>query len=104
MRGRADARHRAPSSVFAMGQAAKPKRARPIVAADVRIVSNVSVPPPSVGRGSASPYAALLARMRPGDMVELSVRQSFGLISMAKKLQIEVTRRAHGDGMRIWRK
>lgn len=98
--------HRAPptraaASVFAMGQAAKAKRTAPIRVDDVTIQRGV--PLPEVQRGG-SPYKALLERMAPGDMVALSARQAYGLMGMAKKLQIAHARRTLPDGnIGVWR-
>ena len=94
----------AASSVFDLGRKAKPAlvpRSKLDVDA-VTIKRGVPVPPPQVG--AASPYAQLLDRMKPGDMVELPYRQGYGLLSMAKKLKITVTRRTLKVGMlSIWR-
>ncbi|MEY5098912.1 MAG: hypothetical protein RJA36_1631 [Pseudomonadota bacterium] len=90
-------------SVFALGAKAKPVRQQIDISA-IKITSNVPVPPPQVGKGAASPYATLLARMKPGDMVELPYRQGYGLLSMAKKMDIKVTRRTLAVGvLSIWR-
>jgi hypothetical protein len=92
------------SSVFAIGRQAKPAAAARFAVDDVQIRSGVPVPPPQVGKGAASPYATLLDRMKPGDMVELPYRQGYGLLSMAKKMKIAVTRRTLKVGMlSIWR-
>jgi hypothetical protein len=96
------------SSVFAMGQQAKAAKQRaPRTTIDINAITvqrGVPVPPPQSGAMAVSPYAALLARMSPGDMVELPYRQGYGLISMAKKLKINVTRRTLAGGMiSIWR-
>lgn len=97
----------AAASVFAMGIAAKPRRpprAPRLKADDVVIHSGVTPPPISVGAGAVSPYKLLLERMRPGDMVELPARQSYGLLSMAKKLKIATTRRTLASGVvGVWR-
>lgn len=90
-------------SVFALGKQAKPTRSQ-IDSDKVVINRGVPVPPPQVGKGALSPYALLLQRMKPGDMVELPYRQGYGLISMAKKLKISVTRRTLRVGvLSIWR-
>jgi hypothetical protein len=92
------------SSVFALGRQAKPPAAARFAVDEVQIRSGVPVPPPQVGKGARSPYAQLLERMKPGDMVELPYRQGYGLLSMAKKLKIAVTRRTLSVGMlSIWR-
>lgn len=95
----------AASSVFALGKQAKSMAKQPRIDVDaVQIRSGVPVPPPATGSNAMSPYAALLARMQPGDMVELPYRQGYGLLSMAKKLGIKVTRRTLAVGMlSIWR-
>lgn len=97
----------AASSVFALGRQAKPAPAPrgPRIDIDrVKIFNGVPVPPPTVGKGAASPYATLLERMKPGDMVELPYRQGYGLLSMAKKMKVTVTRRTLSVGMlSIWR-
>ena len=94
----------AASSVFALGGKAKRTLAKIDIDA-VPIQSGVPVPPPRSGRTGESPYGALLARMKPGDMVELPSRQAWGLIARAKALKIEVTRRRLRTGvLGIWRK
>jgi hypothetical protein len=96
----------AASSVFSLGRQAKPAPTKrtTIDAAAVPIRSNVPIPPPTVGGGAESPYAALLRRMQHGDMVELPYRQGYGLLSMAKKLGIKVKRRTLSVGVfSIWR-
>jgi hypothetical protein len=96
----------AASSVFALGRQARPAPTKrtTIDAAAVPIRSNVPIPPSTVGGNAESPYAALLRRMQPGDMVELPYRQGYGLLSMAKKLGIKVTRRTLSVGvLSIWR-
>lgn len=96
----------AASSVFELGRKAKPApTARSMIDVDaVAIKRGVPVPPPQVGKGAASPYAKLLERMKPGDMVELPYRQGYGLLSMAKKMKVTVTRRTLTVGMlSIWR-
>ena len=91
------------ASVFALAQAAKPPRQRVDIAA-VAIQRGVPVPPPQSGKGAASPYAQLLAKMQPGDMVQLPYRQGYGLLSMGKKLKVPLTRRTLGVGvLGIWR-
>ena len=90
-------------SVFALGKQAKPTRSQ-IDIDKIAINRGVPVPPPQQGKGAASPYALLLERMKPGDMVELPYRQGYGLISAAKKLKISVTRRTLRVGvLGIWR-
>jgi hypothetical protein len=94
------------SSVFELGRKAKPvPSSRSMIDVDaVAIKRGVPVPPPQVGKGAASPYAKLLERMKPGDMVELPYRQGYGLLSMAKKMKVTVTRRTLTVGMlSIWR-
>jgi hypothetical protein len=93
----------AASSVFALGAKAKPQSTRFDIDA-VQIKSGMPIPPPQVGKGAFSPYVKLLQRMKPGDMVELPYRQGYGLISMAKKMKIEITRRTTAVGvLSIWR-
>ena len=95
------------SSVFALGRQAKPAaapRGPRIDPAAVAIKRGVPIPPAEFGVGVESPYVVLLKRMQAGDMVELPYRQAYGLISMAKKLKIGITRRKLGaDTFGIWR-
>lgn len=93
--------------MFALGRQAKPAaaaRGPRIDPTAVAIKRGVPIPPAEVGTGAESPYAVLLQRMQDGDMVELPYRQAYGLISMAKKLKVGITRRKLGaDTFGIWR-
>lgn len=101
---RASAPPAASSSVFAAGQAAKPKRAAPAQFDPdaVQIERGVPIPPPRemmVGR-----YNRLLARCAPGDCVSLPLAVARGLVSQAKKTGRKVTIRGSEDGAtaRVW--
>lgn len=94
----------APASVFAMGAAAKPKRAAPerLDLSQISIRRGVPIPDAEPPRRESA-YLQLLKRMRPGDMVELSTKQAYSLLSQAKKHQVAVTRRKLGeDNYGIW--
>lgn len=105
----------AASSVFALGQAAKPadppapKRAAPDVFDPdaIEIKTDVPLPPVHNARSVASQYAALYQRMAPGAMVELPQRQAKAFGAWAKKLpdgKAKLALRKLGkDSFGVWR-
>ena len=92
------------SSIFAAGQAAKPT---PVPRARLnidKVVIKKGVPIPALRTGAVSAYAPLLARMEPGDCVELPDRQCHGLTGMAKKLKVPHAARRLGPGVKgFWK-
>lgn len=101
---RASAPPTASSSVFAAGQAAKPKRAAPVQFDPdaVQIERGVPIPPPRdkmVGR-----YKRLLARCAPGDCVNLPAAVARGVVMQARKMGRKVPIRGSEDGAtaRVW--
>ncbi len=96
----------APASIFAAGQAAKPKRlyaAASVDPAALKIESGVPMPVMANNPGQ-SPWPGLCARMKAGDMVRLTPKQATSLISWAKKNQVKLARRSLGpDQCGVWR-
>lgn len=94
---------RAPSSIFAAGQAAKPARQQRAPMLDplaVVIRDAVPIPPRRAGAAGESPYGALFARMAEGQMVELATQQANGFASWAKKYaEGQLVRRALAPGV-----
>ena len=94
-----------PSSIFDAGRIAAAGRAKkiykllpPLDVAAVVIRSGVPMPT------TASPYRAPLAKMLPGQSVELSAGHAKSLISHAKKAGIKVGMRRLGDDLiGVWR-
>jgi hypothetical protein len=95
---------KAASSVFAVGDAAKPPKP-PRKALDVHAVEiKTSVPLPPNSRSGPSKYAALLQRMPPGSMVELPDKQAGSLVSQAKKSGVRCAMRKLSPTTRgVWR-
>jgi hypothetical protein len=92
---------KAASSVFAAADAAKPPRTKLDVNA-LEIKTNVPLPPNS--RSGPSKYAALLARMPKGSMVELPDKQAGSLLSQAKKSGVRCAMRKLSPTTRgVWR-
>jgi hypothetical protein len=95
---------KAASSVFAVGQAAKPPKVqrKPL---DVNTIEvNTGVPLPPNTRSGPSKYAALLQRMPPGSMVELPDKQAGSLASQAKKAGVRCAVRKLSPTTRgVWR-
>lgn len=96
----------APASVFAAGQAAKPKRlyaAATVDAAALKIESGVPIPT-ILNNPGHSPWPAVYARMKKGDMVRLTPAQATSFISWSKKNKAALTRRRLGpDQAGVWR-
>lgn len=95
----------APNSVFAAGQAAKPKRNyEPFDPDKIEIKRGVPLPAASTLGARASGSLALLGRMKSGDMVELPDRKAHTIASAAKKAGIKVALRRLGDGVKgVWK-
>lgn len=95
---------KAMSSVFAVGQAAKsPKVPRKLL--DLNTIEvKADVPLPTNSRSGPSKYAALLARMPKGSMVELPDKQAGSLVSQAKKAGVRCAVRKLSPTTRgVWR-
>jgi hypothetical protein len=94
------------ASVFAAGDAAKPKR-KPraaLDAANVPIKSGVPIPPLATGPHSTSNAKTLLDRMKPGDCVELNAVHARSVKAYAKKVGIKVvTRKLADERFGVWR-
>lgn len=93
------------SSVFAAGQAAKRKRAAPVVFDPdaIPIEKAIPIPPPKTASGAAGRYRRLLERLAPGDSVSLPPTVARGLVSCAKKAGRKVIVRAGADDTaRVW--
>jgi hypothetical protein len=90
-------------SVFAAGQAAKPKRKYgprcPPDAATIAIRTDVPIPPRGTNAAGESAYAALWARMPVGGMVELLRPQSNAFVKWAQLNGVgkQLVRRNLGD-------
>lgn len=92
------------ASVFALGQQAKPRRASPSRLDLAKVTIRRGVPIPDKETSGESAYAALLARMQPGDIVELTDKQMYSMAKHAKKLGVAITRRKLDSGLYgIWR-
>lgn len=94
-----------PASVFEAGKMAKPPRKPPmrIDLSEVTVEPGLPVP---AGRGTrhGSPYANLLAKMKPGDSVLLPYEGGKSLQGAALRLKMLVTMRRMPGGMaRCWR-
>ena len=95
---------KAASSVFAVGQAAKPAKV-PRERLDVSVVEiKAGVPLPPNTRSGPSKYHALLQRMPKGSMVELPDKQAGSLVSQAKKAGVRCAVRKLSPTTRgVWR-
>lgn len=83
-------------SIFAAGQAAKPRRKSPVGLIDpdaIEVKTGVPIPPRRKEAGP-SPYAKLFERMPVGSMVELPRVRANGFMGWAKK---------HADGQLVRR-
>lgn len=101
---------RGASSVFAAGQAAKPKRRygprNPVNPDAVVIEQGVPIPPRVQSGPGESAYAKLFARMPVNASVVLTTSQGNAFMKWAqvRKCTAELVRRAHEDGqVRVWR-
>lgn len=96
----------APSSVFAAGQAAKPKRPHPAPPDPAKVTIRKGVPLPAVATGpnAIGAYKEILDGMKKGDSVVLTLRQAKSMVSSAKKAGIKVAMRRTGDDEAgVWR-
>lgn len=91
------------ASVFALAKSNKPARAPRQVLDPLAVQIKSGVPLPE-RRQANSTYAELWQRMKPGDMVELPIRNANGLIAHAKKLGAKAAIRRLGGGVSgVWR-
>ena len=80
----------AANSVFDAGRMAKAAATPPRIDAD-QIVIRKGVPKPAAKNSRVNNYGTVLAKMQPGDSVELPTKQARGFYSSAKKCGVSTT-------------